>query len=236
MAYKNTTFVFPDTLLKKSKQLLIPGLWFSLLTILEFVLVKIFAKESVIQYLLDSGFDLLTLRFPGAMWFLPCYFFAEIIFLLITKWTTNKWGPSIFTIVCFAVSIFTSSYSSYLIRISRLMMAISFIGIGYLLYNLFLYKCFNKDTAIYSTHPKGNHQILKRIAFFGGIIMLAVVAVGSYYNGSVSFEGANYGRNPALYLVNALCGTLGLVFIFFALDMRIPPLEFYGRNTFAHIS
>ena len=61
--------------------------------------------------------------------------------------------------------------------------------------------------------------------------MLAVVAVGSYYNGSVSFEGANYGRNPALYLVNALCGTLGLVFIFFALDMRIPPLEFYGRNT-----
>lgn len=159
------------------------------------------------------------------MWFLVCYFFAEIIFLLAIKRPTFKWWPLIICLISFVLAIITSFYSGIFVRISRTTMAICLVGIGYMLYQLVLYKRYKKDI---NNKTASSHS---RILLFGGIILIILGAVGSYFNGSVMCVFANYGKNPVLFLLYALAGTIGLILVFVAIDKRILPLEFYGKNS-----
>lgn len=226
LAYKNESFIFPKTLVKKAKQLLLPGLCFSCLSIMMFILIKLISNENVLQYLKDSALGLLTLQFSDAMWFLPCYFFAEILFLLSIKRPAFSWWPFVVCLICFVIAIVTSFYSGYLIRISRTMIAICLIGFGYMLYQFALYKRHNNGD-----QKKTDSSRTRILLFGGGIILLVVGAVGSYFNGSVDCVSANYGKSPLLFLLDALAGSIGLILVFIAIDKRITPLEFFGKNS-----
>ena len=230
LAYKHETFIFPKTLIKKAKGLLLPGLYFSCISILISFLLKLLSGHSDIQYLYKGIIEFFVLKFPDAMWFLPCYFFAEIIFLLLIK-ISAKSMPYVLCVTTFAISVFINPLSGIFVRLSRVMMAICFVCIGWLFYQLVLQKILFKNSPT-NKMSKFNSIVLKNALLFGvGLLLLVIDAVGSYFNGSVSCAEANFGVNPFLFIIDAIFGSLGIIFICVAINKIITPLEFYGKNS-----
>ena len=236
IVYKNEVFSFPVTLIKKAKQLILPGLYFSLISIIIFTIIKLLSHNDAATFLKDSLLGLLALRFPDAMWFLPCYFFAEIIFLLLSKASIMKKYPIIICAVCFGIAILflqfnVPKFAEVLAVLSRLMMAISFISFGSFIYQVLLSKWFStKD----SNGANGYFPISKRakiLMISGGVLLLAILVLGVRINGSAGCNTASYGKYPYLFLLNGIAGTMGLVFMFIALGKSTPVLEFFGKNT-----
>ncbi len=116
--------------------LLLPGVLFSLLAIVFEVLKNVLAGKEIFEVFKSSIIDLGLLKFQHAMWFLPCYFFAEIMFLLLVKREFFKMQTILICLLSFLFGVLSVilSEADVLIRLSRLMIAICFIGIGVLFY------------------------------------------------------------------------------------------------------
>lgn len=236
LAYKDEVFVFPNTLVKKSKGLLLPGLYFSVLSIAFYALLKVISKENVLQYIIDNVLNIFTLKFLDAMWFLPCYFFAEIIFLLLLKIAKQRWWTIVVFLFSFIIALFLNIFSGNIFtRLSRLMMAICFVSIGHLAFQLLISRWYgfksNKEQQKDNEcrNNKGNKNRL--IIGASGIILLALGFVGSLFNGRVECVGASYGKFPILFIFDAIAGSLGLILVFAAINRSIRPLEFFGKNS-----
>ena len=231
LAYKKEQLTIPKTLTKKTYQLIVPGLFYSILSILLGLTLKLLSHQNYLLYLKDSVVDLLTLKFPDAMWFLPCYFFAEILFLLTIKRKQSKLLIATVCNVGFISVLVLDYFTNGFIRISRLLTAITFIAFGYLIYQLLFSKYFtySSQNEKYDIKAYANNQ--KIIFAACGIILLVVTFIGSGYNKDVTVASANYGENKLLFLFNALFGSLGVMFIFNSIDKRIKALEFLGKNS-----
>ena len=229
LAFKREVFLFPETLLKKAKRLLLPGVYFTLLTILMFLLIKLVSGRNWIQYLTNSLAELAALQFQGAMWFLTCYFFAEIIFLLLMKKIITEFQPILISAVFFIGAVCIKSEAHIMVRLSRLMMAICFLGVGYWSYQILLSKLVSRDKQ--SNCEKNRDGILTAIGLVG-VMLIAAGGFGQSFNGKeVSMINAFYGDSAPLFVLYALLETFGFVFLSFGIGKTIPILEFYGKNS-----
>lgn len=131
LAYRKEIFSFPKTLTKKASRQLLPGLYFSLPMIAIHFLVKMIAGDDYHTYLKENLTALFTVEFYGSMWFLTCYFCAELVFLLLMEHSAIKCQALVISAFCFAGAVFTVGPTHIMVRISRLLMSICFIGIGY---------------------------------------------------------------------------------------------------------
>lgn len=235
LAYKQESFSFPRTLTKKARQLLLPGFVFSLLTIAVFGFIKAVANRDYAGYIAGGLFETLTLQYSGAMWFLPCYFFAEVIFLILMKRTVVKRQSLVISLASFLLSIFALASPYALIRISRLFMGICYIGIGYYgchgCLSRFIYGDAESIEGVDEQHEEEAASRLKRSNILIGLLLLVLGGIGSFFNGKVGMYAALYGNSPLWFVINAMANTSGLVLIFTSFERKTPVLEFYGRNS-----
>ncbi len=229
LAYKNEAFSFPKTLTKKASRLLLPGLYFSVPMIAMHFLIKLIAGDDCYTYLKENLTALLWVEFYGPMWFLTCYFFAEIIFLLLMKKTITEFQPILISAVFFIGAVCIKSEAHIMVRFSRLMMAICFLGIGYWIYQKFLSKLVSRDKQ--SNNEKNRDGILTAIGLLG-VMLIAAGGFGQSFNGKeVSMINAFYGDSAPLFVLYALLETFGFVFLSLGVGKAIPLIEFYGKNS-----
>ena len=230
LAYRKEAFSFPQTLTKKASRLLLPGLYFSVPMIAMHFLIKLIAGDDCYTYLKENLTALLLVEFYGPMWFLGCYFFAEIIFLLLMKKTITEFQPILISAVFFIGAVCIKSEAHIMVRFSRLMMAICFLGVGYWSYQILLSKLVSRDTQ--SNCEKNRDGILTAIGLcVGGVMLIATGGFGQSFNGTVSMIDASYGDSAPLFVLYALLETYGFVFLSIGVGKSIPVIEFYGKNS-----
>lgn len=169
LAYKKEAFSFPKTLTKKASHLLLPGLFFSVPMIAMHFLIKLISGKDCYVYLKGNLTAFLLVELYGPMWFLTCYFFAEIIFLLLMKKTITKIQPVLISAVFFIGAVCIKSEAHIMVRLSRLMMAICFLGVGYWSYQALLSKLVSRNQQ--SNCEKNRNGILMAI----GLCMVGVI-------------------------------------------------------------
>ena len=62
-------------------------------------------------------------------------------------------------------------------------------------------------------------------------MLIAAGGFGQSFNGEVSMIDAFYGDSAPLFVLYALLGTYGFVFLSIGVGKAIPILEFYGKNS-----
>ncbi len=230
LAYKKEAFSFPMTLTKKASQLLLPGLCFSVPMIVMHFLIRLISGRDCYTYLTETLTALLLVDFYHYLWFLSCYFFAEIIFLLLMKKTITKFQPILISVVFFIGAVCIKSEAHIMVRFSRLMMAICFLGVGYWSYQILLSKLVSRDKQ--SNYEKNREGILTAIGLcVGGGMLIATGGLGQTFNGGVAMMSAWYGDSAPLFVLYALLETYGFVFLSIGVGKTIPILEFYGKNS-----
>lgn len=125
--------------------ILYPYLTFSLISILSCFIKEIFLTSNDFFTILGSILDIIksTISLYGysVLWFLPTLFFSKIIFIFFEKKSINKWivlSLSILTssILSTCLAQFSGMFIPIIIFISRTLIGLSFIYIGYLFYIL----------------------------------------------------------------------------------------------------
>lgn len=226
--YKNETDRDLSLLLqKRSRGILIPYFWFSLL----YFFIDIFnvwygkiTKPEFIKDLIGS----LTFYGVSVLWFLPALFIAQIVFCFLTK-KLPKWASIPLIIILAIVSylgqlyisgiydanasnLFVTSLIDLLRVFLRGFIASSFVMIGY-------YAC-------PVIHKKESFSILQLLL---GILFFLANLVLSQINGCIDFHYIILNNVPLFYLC-AFLGSFALILI--CKNMKeLKPLCFFGKNS-----
>ena len=223
-----------DVFYRKLKTIIIPYLCFSICYTLIDILSVYFGQIS----LNDLKINLVcTGSFAGSgpLWFLPTLFICEIIFNVLLKKTGKKYGIIISLIISFSgfliwhffEPVYTASKSnltkffllSFIFVIIRSMVCLIFLALSYTLFKIA--KVFSGDDI------KGY-----ALPVLSGVILLIICAVLSGLNTNIDIHNMDFG-NIILFLLNAFCGSVGLILICRFLP-EIKPLSivhFWGKNS-----
>mgnify|MGYP002860725837 CR=1 FL=1 len=209
---------------KRFKGIMIPYLWFSLFYFS--IVIYAFMTGSVMkETLFVNLWYVVSMYGMNVLWFLPCIFMAEIMFLFILQRSGNKMAAVISVLITTTASLINlyisgldmeSYYASRLrelaITVLRPMHALIFVAIGYYVYFLF----------------RENEKISVKELFIGVVLMAA----------GILFVHVNHGvdlrsliqKNYFFYYLCALCGSLGLILI--CKNIRsFKIIKYWGRNS-----
>lgn len=232
-----------EVLKRKGRSLLLPFLYFSLLYILRDVLCVLLGISDMETVWLGIN-DLVTLWGSSVLWFLPCLFCAESIFILLRKIFGKKmFGEQKYafartvlaclflTIVSFFVNdalkplegFFLSERPLYaslcVIRtFLRAVYALPFVCFGYFLYGIF------------RAYWEGEKKISSVRQLAGGIVLFLIGIPISVANGYFDFRSLSFGEIPVLFYLAAMVSFLGVVLICKSCP-PFPPLQFFGKNS-----
>ena len=120
-----------NTIIKRFKSLMIPYICFSAIFLIENMFLYNFNIPIIKSYIIQVVF----LGGIQALWFLPCLFVAEILFLLLNQIKIK--GLKITSLIlCFIISYYISTVNyNYTMKFSsRVLIATGFIWIGYQLF------------------------------------------------------------------------------------------------------
>lgn len=203
MAYKDERDIWKFTK-KRIRGILVPYVFFSILSIIVFAIVNDFNRGLFIQTVKATvcgvGID--------TLWFLPALFFGEVIFFALKNLLKNKYVILIISAVIYTLGNFMmKDYGIVCLFLGRICIAVGFIMIGN--YALDLEKKVN--------------------ASWYGLIILAVVSVIlSKINGFVDLNNLVF-NNHVLYLINSLIGTYLVLEISKLID--VDEITYWGKNT-----
>lgn len=195
-----------NIIVSKFKSLIIPYVCFELITILILMIKNDFTLGAFKQNVVES---ILMYCKAGATWFLPCIFVAEIVYIIVLKYIKNNKINIIFSLSIFLIPFFIKTENHYLIVILRCFTAYGFISFGYWFYELIINKEIN----------------LKLI-----VLLLISNIVISYFNGFVELWNLNF-KNPILYTINSIIGTLLIIYAFKKINLNLNILKYFGINT-----
>lgn len=208
---------------KKMKTIIVPYLFFSLISFLVYVIVFDYSTINDIKhgFIKQIFMCLLGIRsisqyiFTGALWFLPCLFISEIIiFLLINEFKFNNLK---FTVTILLISLIGNIYSRtfnlpLLMNLDVAFNAMLFIGLGYLI------RINNKKEVIYTIKLKW--------IFILFIISLMCTAI----NGRIDMFSGTYGKSVIIFWIGAISGILFICSIAYKLK-NISFFRFIGKNS-----
>ncbi len=210
---------------KKSKTILVPYLFFSILSVLFSAILdadtfSIFFPDALMQTFVFYGISVL--------WFLPALLFGEIIFLFIRKHTSLSVSALLSLGICLLVSFTANTYhyyypidfenplsvlGAYLTAVFvRTGVAVTFLALGYFSHYLF----FKKE------HKKYTYLVL-------AVVFLVLNLYLSEKNGSVDLRNMVF-NDYKLYYTAAYCGSMFFICLCAALP-SIKPLEYLGKNS-----
>lgn len=165
--------------------------------------------------------------FGVIQWFLPCLFFAEIIFSVLLKISKNN--------ILLSGGILLLSIGGYLIplvldirlpwALDCALMASAFYGLGWIVRKTLI---FEKISELVKS---------KKVICWLIIVVVAVAMIPSvFYNGPVNMRTITYG-NYFLYIVNAVVYSFLMILVSMLLEQMLyhnkvcDALEWIGRNT-----
>lgn len=126
----------------------------------------------------------------GAIWFLQCIFWIEIIYFFISK-IKSKIYSSILILFILIISARFAIVNVHLpFSLDSALSGLVFYHIGHLIGN----------------NKKASEFFFKKLHVIGWFVIFALNTVLIFYNGSVNPRTCSYGLVP-LYYLNALCGT-----------------------------
>ncbi len=209
---------------KKMKRIMLPYLIFSVLfPVIDIIYFYITGNGDPFGCLPQNVYDTAVLYGNSVLWFLPTAFFGDILFFITMKAAmkiSERYSAFITVMItlaaaCTACILFGHTNDHLVVAFVRFFPAAFFVSAGNLLYSLF-------------AGIKPGRVILAA----AGAALLVILVFIHGFNGIVDMHFGVYG-NPALYFVNALIGSMGVIFISMASDTgrSFPVIRFYGRNS-----
>lgn len=203
LKYKNENDI-KKVIISRIKGLLIPYLFFSLLSIIVKIIINGFDKNMVIWDLIYSAIGIGI----DVLWFLPALFIGEILFVLINKMIKNNYAKVLLIAFLFIGSTFISKENGLiLLLISRGLIALGFVAIGYLGFEF----VHNRDI---------NLVIL--------ITLFIIHIITSRMNGFVDLNNLVF-NNKLLYIFNSILGSFILIELCKLIKSNI--LVYLGKNS-----
>lgn len=224
---------FKEFTLKRGRMLLLPYFSFSFIVILYRIGTRILKEKETVDQIKDLAVDLYkTMSFGGiqALWFLTTLLFAEVIFFLVMRLHLigRIFCVSLALIVFFGTDgafhtlegmVSGNVYKIIRIPVLTLTKGITgflFLGAGYLLYLL-----------LQKFSDKRYRFVLGVVLFFTNILIFP------FNTGVVDYNNMRFGIYPTLYIICALCGSVGFMLILEYLEKyyKFPILTWCGRNS-----
>lgn len=198
---------------KRLRQLAVPYLVFSLVLAFFYTILEAISGNRI--EIASRLLRILSLRGIDSMWFIPVYFFAEVLMRGISvcpRWKLVSWiltGACFFFVVLFADRLPARELYRFLLRVA---IGFSFIALGRFL---------------------ERYQFVERIHPALALIMLAAGAVLTRING-FSALGSLEIQNGVLFFLNAAIISIAILAFCSVLEksgFKGKLLSFYGRNT-----
>lgn len=201
--YKNKIDL-KKTIFSRVKGILVPYLFFSLVSIFIFALLADFEKGVIKELfrvtILGIGIE--------TLWFLPALFFSDIIFTVMKKIVKNDYVIGVIIGILFFVSSFVTAENRMLLRFfARGLVALTFIYIGYMLFDIVQKR--NIDNK-----------------FLIGILIVQIIT--SHLNGFVDLNNLVF-NNKILYLFNSVLGSYVLIEV--CKKIKSKSLIYLGKNS-----
>ena len=193
----------------KAKSILIPYISFSI------IIFCIWIGETYLMNRSDFTINAITSRiisistFRGieALWFLPCLFAIEVIFILMIKYLKSIKIIAPIIIVLSILPFIKISDNLYYIEIMRVFVGLAFLSIGY-----YAFKYINKIDNIII--PIGLLIINITLGNYNGFVDIYSLALNNYF----------------IYYISAFCGIVGILIICKKIK-QCKPIEFLGANS-----
>lgn len=205
---------------KKILSLMYPYLTFSILSMISLVLVKILIfKKHDFTVLLQAFQETVTLWGYNTLWYFPTLFFSEIIFIFFEKKRINKWIVLLTTIILSGIiSTFSFELTGFigdvLIFISRTLIGLCFIYIGYIFY------------PVINKLPTNKRFIFS----FVSLVIIILASLPFHFYPVIDIRTTNI-HNPILFFSCAIITSLTLIiFCKYALS-ECKPLAYIGKNS-----
>ncbi len=214
-----------------------PYVIFSVIAIITDIFWAIFISKCPFEELLRITYidtqKTVTLYGILALWYLPSYCIASILFMTNARYIRNYYIIGIISLFSLVLCVIISQYlvllnETFSMRIMqplyyllcalfRPLACVAFIAVGYFI---------NKSNLLSLKQP--NKKILRFvIGMFFLLLSYALLPTTDKHN----FSTLQFGNNPLKMMIGALLGAMGLFFLFTIFDFRIWFLHFFGVNS-----
>lgn len=198
---------FQDVFVSRLKSLIIPFYVYSVINTFVLLCLNNFSKE----ILIENAIRIATLQGKGGIWFLPCLFFAELIYVLLRKNIKNKSIENLIIGILFTISLFANAENLLLVVIARIFIALGFLCIGNVIVSNI-----------------NNHNINWIFIIF----LFIVTIIGSKFNGVIDLFSLTLGRYKILYVILSILGTVLIISICKKIDNKnLSKLKYFGANS-----
>lgn len=187
--YKDDERKISEIVKSRIKNILVPYILFGVVYIaIEYVL-----NDFDILLLQQNTRDMLMLKGVGALWYLPTFFIAEILFLTIKKLVKKDIFIVLISIIIFVFGYIVPQFyfNQFILMGIRILAGVMFISIGYYMFDFIN----NIDISVFLV-----------IAILGLNIILSNI------NGMVDLYCIDF-KNIFLYLINAILGSIGILYL-----------------------
>ncbi len=226
-AHKSTSL---DELKTKIYKTGVIYLRFSIIALIANMIWNYTHGSSVIKYFVFDSYKTVTLYGIFALWYLPSYIIASLLFLYIVKKMKGYWKPGLFALLCLVMSIGASYCLALLndkvgstlyaivsfpiVSIFRSLACIIFIYIGWCIRKLELFD-----------------KVKSYVVVVLGGVLLGVSCYLSTIATNRNFSSLTYGNFPVVYLIGAIIGSAGMILLGHIVKYKIPVLSYLGRNS-----
>lgn len=225
---KNTV---PGYTIKLGKSLIWPYMTFSVIFII-MTLFRGFVKQTSYMHTLKLyAYATVTLRGISTLWFLPCLFFAQILFFIIIKnrhkilmaatlvWpilvglVSERWLGTLEE----TLTEFQYTLVSYpVIMVSKALISVWFVLLGYMGY-----------FAVNKFLDSDNKRLI------AGIVLTVATLVLSLVTSGIDFNMMHLGDNPVCFFLGGIIGSFGAILLFQGLERwwSSDLLVYFGVNS-----
>lgn len=176
---------------------------------------------TVLSYASDGNYDTLSsilklISFQGidSLWFIPCYFFAEVMFLTLYVKLPKVLRLSLLTIIIAIIGILNIvgfSTVGVFRMILKILVGVVFVYIGYLI---------------------NQYKITNKVTMNSAIVMLILGAILSNLNGFAAIGSLEF-QNVILFFASATLTSIAILAIFANMKLKYvsKSLFLFGSNT-----
>lgn len=199
---------------RRVRQLGFPYLFFCLILTIFYCGLSLLAGKSI--DMIDYMFKIITLQGIDSLWFIPCFFFAELVLaiILISRKTKIIGGLGAIILVAYLVLFSQRMPQFFLSRLLiKIMVGFVFSYIGYWI---------------------EKKKLIQKISFYGATSTLAVGIIFSQVNGPVGIGSLEF-QNGILFFFDAVISSMAILSLFYYSEsngfkeFRI--LNFFGKDT-----
>lgn len=200
---------FLDFLSKRWYNLFKPYLFFGTILILFLNFLRYFSGNPIVVF--SQFTDLLSLEGIESLWFLPVYFFAELILITILGLVKNKLRYLVFLIIVIILYIIDQPSLTWPMDI--------------------VFKIFEGSVFAFTGYTFAKTEISEKIPITIAIILFIIASLATSFNLGASMISMN---NVPLYLFNAIIISLSLITIIQFIEEKFQyneTITYFGKNS-----